>query len=94
MAGVEEKKFSGDSNADVSVTTLQRKPVQYDPSKESRLTRLGLNLESFKKAPGATGGHVVHGKHNIDDPEIVNDSESERLPRPMSGCTHPFEESL
>lgn len=26
----------------------------YDPSKESALTRLGLSLESFKRAPGTT----------------------------------------
>lgn len=26
----------------------------YDPSKESALTRAGLNLESFKRAPGTT----------------------------------------
>lgn len=26
----------------------------YDPSKESMLTRAGLNFESFKKAPGTT----------------------------------------
>ncbi|WVQ79486.1 hypothetical protein IAT38_001585 [Cryptococcus sp. DSM 104549] len=33
----------------------------YDPSKESVWTRAGLNAESFKRAPGATGGLVVHG---------------------------------
>ena len=27
----------------------------YDPSKESRWTRLGLTTESFKRAPGTTG---------------------------------------
>lgn len=27
----------------------------YDPSKESVWTRLGLSLESFKRAPGTTG---------------------------------------
>lgn len=26
----------------------------YDPSKESALTRAGLNFESFKRAPGTT----------------------------------------
>jgi hypothetical protein len=31
------------------------KPVVYDPSLESRWTRLGLNLESLKRAPGTTG---------------------------------------
>lgn len=33
----------------------------YDPMSESRMTRLGLNWESFKKAPGATHGQVAHG---------------------------------
>lgn len=33
----------------------------YDPSQESRLTRMGLNAESFKRAPGATHGQVAHG---------------------------------
>jgi amino acid transporter len=27
----------------------------YDPSKESVWTRLGLTVESFKRAPGTTG---------------------------------------
>jgi amino acid transporter len=27
----------------------------YDPSKESIWTRLGVNFESFKRAPGTTG---------------------------------------
>jgi hypothetical protein len=27
----------------------------YDPSKESIWTRIGLNAESFKRAPGTTG---------------------------------------
>ena len=27
----------------------------YDPSKETVWTRLGLSLESFKRAPGTTG---------------------------------------
>lgn len=30
-------------------------PVVYDPSKESIWTRLGVNAESFKRAPGTTG---------------------------------------
>ncbi|GAA5953491.1 hypothetical protein JCM3765_005051 [Sporobolomyces pararoseus] len=33
----------------------------YDPSKESIWTRLGVNFESFKPAPGSTGGIVNHG---------------------------------
>lgn len=35
----------------------------YDPSKESRMTRLGLTGESFKRAPGTTGGQ--HGENVI-----------------------------
>lgn len=30
------------------------KDVFYDPSQESKATRMGLTLESFKRAPGAT----------------------------------------
>ncbi|KAF5390265.1 hypothetical protein D9757_002938 [Collybiopsis confluens] len=33
----------------------------YDPSKESIWTRLGLNFESFKRAPGVTGDRLVAG---------------------------------
>ncbi|KAG6836723.1 hypothetical protein H0H93_004386 [Arthromyces matolae] len=33
----------------------------YDPSKESVWTRLGLNFESFKRAPGTTGGLEIAG---------------------------------
>ncbi|TFK32370.1 APC amino acid permease [Crucibulum laeve] len=43
----------------------------YDPSKESRMTRLGLSLESFKRAPGTTGGQLVAGSQNVDDLERV-----------------------
>jgi hypothetical protein len=39
---------------DVHAATTR--PVQlYDPSKETRWTRLGLSWESFKAAPGSTG---------------------------------------
>jgi len=40
----------------------------YDPSLESRATRLGINWESFKRAPGTTREQVVHGAHA---PELV-----------------------
>ncbi|GEM08303.1 amino acid transmembrane transporter [Rhodotorula toruloides] len=40
-------------------------PEFYDPSKESLATRLGVNWESFKRAPGTTGGHTIHGE-NVD----------------------------
>lgn len=38
----------------------------YDPSKESVWTRLGLNFESFKRAPGTTKGIVTHGDIPIE----------------------------
>ncbi|RDB16591.1 Amino-acid permease inda1 [Hypsizygus marmoreus] len=38
----------------------------YDPSKESIWTRLGLNWESFKRAPATTGGQVVQGQNAED----------------------------
>ena len=37
-----------------------------DPSKESIWTRAGLNFESYKTAPGTTGGQEVV---DIEDPE-------------------------
>ncbi|KAK1230652.1 Amino-acid permease inda1 [Marasmius sp. AFHP31] len=40
----------------------------YDPSKESRWTRLGLNFESFKRAPGSTGAQVIAG--NLSEAEL------------------------
>ncbi|KAF8147988.1 APC amino acid permease [Crassisporium funariophilum] len=43
----------------------------YDPSKESVWTRVGLNFESFKRAPGTTGGQVVQGGNNVKDLERV-----------------------
>lgn len=36
-------------------------PQLYDPSKESLATRLGVNFESFKRAPGSTGGLALEG---------------------------------
>ena len=36
-------------------------PVIYDPKKEKLATRLGVNIESFKRAPGTTAGLHVHG---------------------------------
>ncbi|KAH9476314.1 Amino-acid permease inda1 [Psilocybe cubensis] len=43
----------------------------YDPSKESIWTRLGVNLESFKRAPGTTGGQVIAGGNNVGDIEQI-----------------------
>jgi len=39
----------------------------YDPSKESIWTRLGLSLESYKRAPGVTGGQVISGSGNLGE---------------------------
>merc|ERR1712072_701136 len=36
-------------------------PALYDPPKESFATRLGVNFESFKRAPGSTGGLALEG---------------------------------
>jgi hypothetical protein len=57
------------SPTDISVSGVGRRVEEgtatksdvYDPSKESRWTRIGLNAESFKRAPGTTAGQVVHG---------------------------------
>ncbi|GAA5836294.1 hypothetical protein JCM3766R1_003482 [Sporobolomyces carnicolor] len=65
-----EKYSSNNSNSDknedhyVTTTTADEPSEFYDPSKESIWTRLGVNFESFKPAPGTTGGIVNHG--NVD----------------------------
>ncbi|KAG6827898.1 hypothetical protein H0H92_010033 [Tricholoma furcatifolium] len=41
----------------------------YDPSKESIWTRLGVTFESFKRAPGTTGGIAIAGS-NIDTEKL------------------------
>ncbi|KAK4057913.1 Amino acid permease [Microbotryomycetes sp. JL221] len=53
---------------DAPRVSTQAAPVIYDPSKESRLTRLGLNYESFKRAPGSTAGIITHGSAHVVDP--------------------------
>ncbi len=62
-AGDEEKKVVGGYDVGVYGAGNNAHPddVVYDPSQESRLTRLGLNFESFKRAPGTTRGLVAHG---------------------------------
>lgn len=65
MAGVSSTRTSGEKvNSSAEPSVQQEKegfvsstgpaPVTYDPSKESVWTRSGLNLESFKKAPGSS----------------------------------------
>ncbi|GAA5954880.1 hypothetical protein JCM21900_004975 [Sporobolomyces salmonicolor] len=66
MAPHDEEKGS-DKTSDHFVSTqpaAATEPVLYDPSKESLATRLGVNFESFKRAPGTTGGLVTHGNAN------------------------------
>ncbi|KAL8283798.1 hypothetical protein RQP46_005230 [Phenoliferia psychrophenolica] len=55
-----------DSDVDVRYTTTAVAPVLYDPSKESVWTRMGLSWESYKRAPGATGGQRVAGTAGND----------------------------
>ncbi|KAF5360268.1 hypothetical protein D9758_009116 [Tetrapyrgos nigripes] len=43
----------------------------YDPSQESIWTRLGLNFESFRRAPGIVGNQVVAGEISGDDLERI-----------------------
>ncbi|KAG6840193.1 hypothetical protein C0991_008329 [Blastosporella zonata] len=45
----------------------------YDPSKETVWTRVGLSLESFKRAPGTTGGIVISGS-NVDTEKLRADN--------------------
>jgi len=49
----------------------QRRVELYDPSQESGWTRAGLTWESFKRAPGTTGGLAVHGATNVEDLEKI-----------------------
>ncbi|KAF5339711.1 hypothetical protein D9758_014909 [Tetrapyrgos nigripes] len=64
----ESEKIDYDSS---SVPSPTDGPVFYDPSKESIWTRLGVNLESFKRAPGATGQQIVAGDLIGEDLEKV-----------------------
>jgi amino acid transporter len=54
-------------------TTHQVRPAEglYDPSKESVWTRLGVTFESFKRAPGTTGGLVIEGAAAADKSELL-----------------------
>lgn len=67
----EKPPLYDDSSAAVVAPVDERElkieqPEFYDPSKESIWTRAGLNFESYKRAPGTTGGQEVAG---IEDPE-------------------------
>ncbi|KAF8066571.1 APC amino acid permease [Lyophyllum atratum] len=67
-----EEKF------DVASTSSDASPKVefYDPSKESIWTRLGLSFESFKRAPGTTGGILIEG-------QSIEDAERMRADNPM-----------
>ncbi|KAF6760628.1 APC amino acid permease [Ephemerocybe angulata] len=65
------KEKATDSASDKSQTKAAKHVEFYDPSKESRWTRLGLTAESFKRAPGTTGGQVVAGSQNVHDLEKI-----------------------
>ncbi|KAG6878966.1 hypothetical protein C0992_006260 [Termitomyces sp. T32_za158] len=57
---VPEKAY--DDKFDVASNSNSAPHVEfYDPSKESVWTRIGLSLESFKRAPGTTGGIQIAG---------------------------------
>ncbi|KAJ3782560.1 APC amino acid permease [Lentinula aff. detonsa] len=62
---VGKEKFTDSSSAE----TGNNNNIQfYDPSKESIWTRLGVNFESFKRAPGVTGDRLVAG--DLSEAEI------------------------
>ncbi|KAF9269780.1 APC amino acid permease [Marasmius fiardii PR-910] len=61
---IDKEKFAGEEGASHSSHV-----EFYDPSKESIWTRLGLSFESFKRAPGGTGGQVVSGDLSPEEVE-------------------------
>ncbi|KAJ3739074.1 APC amino acid permease [Lentinula detonsa] len=61
---VGKEKFTDSSSAETGNNNIQF----YDPSKESIWTRLGVNFESFKRAPGVTGDRLVAG--DLSEAEI------------------------
>ena len=78
MDPIDDKKYGKDpmaSGSDVEISTVRQRQGLYDPMQEKKLTRWGLNAESFKRAPGSTGGHMIHGKEHADM-ERAGDSES------------------
>lgn len=75
-----KEKFN---DAEVSSEGSVNHPQFYDPSKESVWTRLGVNFESFKRAPGVTAYvHLccpkAHPNHALDrDRYVVGEKLSE-----------------
>ena len=73
LTGSKELQKGGDGN--IQISTLDKNAI-YDPRQESIWTRFGLNFESFKRAPGTTGGH--HGAwqcalvyESVDDSAVL-----------------------
>lgn len=68
MAEKSEKKFDHEV-ASTGTPSIDGSSPFYDPSKESIWTRLGVNFESFKRAPGTTGyvHHIVFGTEIVAD---------------------------
>jgi len=61
------KPESSSQTGSHEATTVDVQNVEfYDPSQESVWTRLGVTAESFKRAPGTTGGQVIE----TDDPNF------------------------
>ncbi|KAL0576415.1 Amino-acid permease inda1 [Marasmius crinis-equi] len=59
-SSLDKEKYAGNTTPDRSSENGANMEF-YDPSKESRWTRIGLSPESFKRAPGGTGGQIVAG---------------------------------
>lgn len=57
----EETYVSTGPAADHDSSAHHDGPVIYDPKKEKLATRLGVNIESFKRAPGTTAGLQSQG---------------------------------
>ncbi|KAF9067958.1 APC amino acid permease [Rhodocollybia butyracea] len=64
-----KEKFGDAASAEAESTADKPHIEFYDPSKESIWTRLGVNLESFKRAPAVTGDRLVAG--NLSEAEIA-----------------------
>ncbi|KAM0751784.1 hypothetical protein T439DRAFT_379874 [Meredithblackwellia eburnea MCA 4105] len=76
---MDPEKVSQDSKGATEVHT-RTEPAFYDPSKESIWTRAGLSLESYKRAPGSTGGIRVAG---TADHDILGAEENPMLQQKM-----------
>jgi len=71
MSADEEKGYK-DGYGGYGSTTTDVHTI-YDPTQESKWTRRGFTLESFKRAPASTGGQVVTGEQHVGT-EAVTDA--------------------